>query len=228
LTPRYEDESHRKVTAGIDEAGKGPVLGPMCVAGILLDDKKIDKLSRIGVKDSKQLAPKKRETLSVDIKKLADRYYILEVSPNQIDELRKVMTMNEIMVNCYVKVLEELRPDHAFVDAADVKAERFGENIKKKYSGKIEITSEHNADEKYPIVSAASILAKVKRDALIKELEEMVGIEIGSGYPSDPKTTQFLEKWTREHGKLPEFARSSWETSKRLIKNLKKNSEKYL
>jgi ribonuclease HII len=212
--------------AGIDEAGKGPALGPMCVAGILLDEDKFDKLSRIGVKDSKQLKPKKREALSVDIKKLADRYYILEVTPNQIDELRKVMTMNEIMVNCYVKVLKELRPDHAFVDAADVKAERFGEKIKKKYSRKIEITSEHNADEKYPIVSAASILAKVQRDALIKKIEKMVGVEIGSGYPADTKTIQFLEKWTKEHRKLPEFARSSWETSKKMIENLKKTQKR--
>ncbi len=212
--------------AGIDEAGKGPVLGPMCVAGILLDEKKLGKLSRIGVKDSKQLTPKKREALSVDIKKLADKYYILEVTPNQIDELRKVMTMNEIMVNCYVKVLEELRPECAFVDAADVKAERFGKNIKKKYSGKIEIISEHNADEKYPIVSAASILAKVQRDALIKKIEKMLGVEIGSGYPADPKTIQFLEKWTKEHGKIPEFARSSWETSKKMIENLKKTQKR--
>src|SRR3990170_8806409 len=155
--------------AGIDEAGKGPVLGPMCVAGLLLDEKKLNKLSRIGVKDSKKLSSKKREALAAEIKKLADKFYILEVSPNQIDELRKVMTMNEIMVVCYVKVLNELKPEHAFVDAADVKAERFGENIKKKYSKNIEITSEHNADEKYPIVSAASILAKVHRDALIKK-----------------------------------------------------------
>jgi ribonuclease HII len=212
--------------AGIDEAGKGPALGPMCVAGILLDQEMLDKLSRIGVKDSKQLKPKKREALSIDIKKLADRYYILEVTPNQIDELRKVMTMNEIMVNCYVKVLEELKPDSAFVDAADVKAERFGKNIKKKYSGKIEITSEHNADEKYTIVSAASILAKVQRDALIKKIEKMVGVEIGSGYPADPKTIQFLENWTKEHGKLPEFARSSWETSKKMIENLKKTQKR--
>ena len=212
--------------AGIDEAGKGPVLGPMCVAGLLLDEKKLDKLSRIGVRDSKQLSPKRREALDFEIKNLADEYHILEVSPNQIDELRKVMTMNEIMVNCYVKVLEELKPQHAFVDAADVKAKRFGKNIKIKYSGKIDIISEHNADEKYPIVSAASILAKVQRDALIKKIEKMVGIEIGSGYPADPKTIQFLEKWTREHGKLPEFARSSWETSKKMIENLKKTQKR--
>lgn len=203
--------------AGIDEAGKGPVLGPMCVAGVLIDEKKLDTLAQMGVKDSKQLTAKRREVLAGEIKKLADKYFILEVSASQIDELRKVMTMNEIMVVCYVKVLEALKPDRAFVDAADVIAERFGENIKKKYSREIKLTSEHNADDKYPIVSAASILAKVHRDALIKMLEKNVGVEIGSGYPSDPKTIKFLEGWIQEHGKLPDFARSSWETSQRLL-----------
>jgi len=203
--------------SGIDEAGKGPVLGPMCVAGVLFDEKKLDALSQMRVKDSKQLTAKRREDLAVGIKKLADKYFILEVSPFQIDELRKIMTMNEIMVSCYVKVLEELKPDHAFVDAADVIAERFGENIRKKYARKLEITSEHDADEKYPIVSAASILAKVQRDALVKRLEKKVGVEIGSGYPADPKTISFLEGWIKEHGSLPDFARSSWETSKKLV-----------
>ncbi len=203
--------------AGIDEAGKGPVLGPMCVAEVLIDEKKLDTLAQMGVKDSKQLTAKRREVLEDKIKKLADKYFILEVSASQIDELRKVMTMNEIMVVCYAKVLEALKPDHAFVDAADVIAERFGENIKKKYSREIKLTSEHKADDKYPIVSAASILAKVHRDALIKILEKNVGVEIGSGYPSDPKTIKFLEGWIQEHGSLPDFARSSWETSQRLL-----------
>lgn len=207
--------------AGIDEAGKGPVLGPMCVAGVLVDENKLDSIFHLGVKDSKKLTPKKRETLSVDIKKLADRFFILEVSSGQIDELRKVMTMNEIMVVCYVRVLEELRPESAIVDAADVIAKRFGENIKKKYSGDLNITSEHNADEKYPIVSAASILAKVRRDELVRNIEKTAGTEIGSGYPSDRKTITFLENWVREHGSLPDFARSSWETSKNIIEKLR-------
>ncbi|MBU3966642.1 MAG: ribonuclease HII [Euryarchaeota archaeon] len=209
--------------AGIDEAGKGPVLGPMCVAGLLVDENKLDNITRIGVKDSKKLTPKKREALSVEINKLADKIFILEVSPGQIDELRKVITMNEIMVACYVKVLEELRPESAFVDAADVIAERFGENIKKKYSSDLNITSEHNADEKYPIVSAASILAKVRRDELVRNIEKKAGIEIGSGYPSDRKTITFLENWVREHGSLPDFARSSWETSKNIIERSRKS-----
>ncbi len=212
--------------AGIDEAGKGPVLGPMCVAGVMMDEKKLDALSKIGVKDSKQLTAKKREALAVEIKKLADKYFILEVSPTQIDELRKIMTMNEIMVVCYAKVLAELKPDRAFVDAADVIAARFGENIKKKYCHEIEIISEHEADEKYPIVSAASILAKVQRDALVKALEKNVGVEIGSGYPADPKTIKFLETWIREHGTLPDFARSSWKTSKKMVEKINISQKK--
>ncbi|MCZ7400706.1 MAG: ribonuclease HII [Candidatus Methanoperedens sp.] len=203
--------------SGIDEAGKGPVLGPMCVAGVLMDDAANGALLKLGVKDSKQLSPKKREVLAGDIKKLAAKYFVLEVSAFQIDELRKIMTMNEIMVVCFAKVLEELRPDHAFVDAADVIAQRFGENIKKKYTREITITSEHEADVKYPIVSAASILAKVRRDLLVKELGEKIGEDLGSGYPADPKTIYFLENWVKEHGSLPDFARKSWETSRRIL-----------
>jgi len=203
--------------SGIDEAGKGPVLGPMCVAGILMDEAANGALLKLGVKDSKQLSPKKREILDREIKQIATKYFVLEVSALQIDELRKIMTMNEIMVVCYAKVLEELRPDHAFVDAADVIAQRFGENIKKKYTQEITITSEHEADVRYPIVSAASILAKVQRDMLVKELGEKIGEDLGSGYPSDAKTILFLENWVQEYGSLPDFARSSWETSRRIL-----------
>jgi ribonuclease HII len=203
--------------SGIDEAGKGPVLGPMCVAGVMVEEKKLDELVDLGVKDSKKLSAKHREVLATDIKKLANKYFILEVSPNRIDDLRKVMTMNEIMVLCFSDVLEELRPRHAFLDAADVNATRFGDNVGKKYARVIDITSEHKADDKYPVVSAASILAKVERDALVKQLEENAGVEIGSGYPADPKTMQFLEKYVKEHGSLPDFARSSWETSRNLL-----------
>ncbi len=211
--------------SGVDEAGKGPVLGPMCVAGILLDGTKQDELLQIGVKDSKRLTPKKREALAREIIEIAEKYYILEVNPSQIDELRKIMTMNEIMVASFTKVLEELRPDHAFVDAADVIANRFGENIRKKYSREITITSEHKADVKYPVVSAASILAKVHRDMLIKQIETELGIEIGSGYPADQKTIRFLEQWVKDHNSLPSFARSSWETSKNILEKFDGNQK---
>jgi ribonuclease HII len=211
--------------SGIDEAGKGPVLGPMCVAGILLEETKINELVRIKVKDSKQLTAEKREVLEGEIKEIAEEYFILEVSASRIDELRKIMTMNEIMVISYTKVLEELRPDHVFVDAADVNEDRFGENIRKRYSRQIIITSKHKADIKYPIVSAASILAKVQRDLLVKQLGDELGMEIGSGYPADQTTIQFLENWVQENNSLPSFARSSWETSKRILEKFNKNQK---
>jgi ribonuclease HII len=182
-----------------------------------MDDAANGALLTLGVKDSKQLSPKKREVLAGEIKKIANKYFVLEVSALQIDELRKIMTMNEIMVVCFAKVLDELRPDHAYVDAADVIAQRFGDNIRKKYTREITITSEHEADVRYPIVSAASILAKVQRDMLVKELGEKIGADIGSGYPSDAKTIHFLENWVKEHGFLPDFTRSSWETSRRIL-----------
>jgi len=214
--------------AGIDEAGKGPVIGPMCIGGVLADKEKIDSLKNLGVADSKKLTPKKREHLAHQIGKYAQKVYIFEVSPSQIDELRKVMTMNEIMVLGFSSVLEELQPDMAYVDAADVNATRFGTNLKAQYAKKfpekakeLAVVSEHQADATYPIVSAASIVAKVKRDELIKELEKKIGIDFGSGYPSDPKTKQFLEDWSMEHDTLPEFVRHSWKTAENVLKKKK-------
>jgi ribonuclease HII len=211
--------------AGIDEAGKGPVIGPMCIGGVLADKDKIDSLKNLGVADSKKLTPKKREHLAHQIRKYAQKVYIFEVSPSQIDELRKVMSMNQIMVLGFSRVLEELQPDMAYVDAADVNATRFGTNLKAQYAQKfpekakeLSIVSEHQADATYPVVSAASIIAKVRRDELIKELEKRIGIDFGSGYPSDPKTKRFLEDWSREHDTLPEFVRHSWKTALNVLK----------
>jgi len=211
--------------AGIDEAGKGPVIGPMCIGGVLADKEKIDSLKNLGVADSKKLTPKKRELLAHQIKKYAQKVYIFEVSSSQIDELRKVMSMNQIMVLGFSRVLEELQPDMAYVDAADVNAARFGTNLKAHYAKKfpekskeLTVISEHQADATYPIVSAASIVAKVRRDELVKELEKRIGIDLGSGYPSDPKTKRFLEDWSREHDTLPEFVRHSWKTAMNVLK----------
>lgn len=219
------------IIAGIDEAGKGPVIGPMCIGGVKIDESKAHILKVLGVADSKKLTPKKREQLAAQIKKHADGFFVLEVSPTQIDELRKIMSMNEIMVVCFSKVLEKLKPDKVYADAADVKAERFSENLRSQYAKsspahakKIEIISMHQADAIYPVVSAASILAKVRRDELIEELKKEWKADFGSGYPSDPKTRAFLLEWAREHdGKFPDIVRQSWQTVENIKDELKKS-----
>lgn len=211
--------------AGIDEAGKGPVIGPMCVGGVLVEEERINTLRNLGVADSKKLTPKKREMLALQIEKYAHRVFVLEITPMQIDELRKVMSMNEIMVRAFSMVLEELQPDQAYVDAADVNADRFGKRLLIEYekkhpekAGLLSVISKHQADAIYPIVSAASIVAKVRRDSLIENLRKEIGIDFGSGYPSDPKTKQFLQEWFKEHGELPDIVRHSWKTAENVIK----------
>jgi ribonuclease HII len=210
--------------AGVDEAGKGPVIGPMCIGGVLAEKDKLHSIKNLGVVDSKKLSPSRRTDLSWQIEKYASDIFVLEISPFQIDELRKIMTMNEIMVVGFSKVLENLCPDTAYVDAADVNAGRFGRKLTQNYTRNtnkdITVISEHKADDTYPIVSAASIIAKVTRDRRIEELKEKIGRDFGSGYPSDKKTKTFLEEWVKENGSLPDFVRHSWKTAGQCLGNI--------
>lgn len=201
---------------GVDEAGKGPVIGSMFVAGVVIEEAKLFDLAAIGVRDSKQISPKKREIMAAKIERVADDFYVLEVKAEVIDELRKIITMNDIMVRCHSQVLTKLNADRAILDAADVKAERFATRVKDMSKTKMEVIAEHKADQNHPVVAAASIIAKVNRDRSVRELEKTVGKTIGSGYPSDPKTMAFLENWMKERGEFPPFVRQSWKTAERV------------
>ncbi len=198
---------------GIDEAGRGPVIGSMFVAGVL----NFDGLEALGVKDSKQLSPAKREYLAERIEE-ATEVCVMEMTAREIDEGRKRQTLNEISVDFFSEMIKHFKPDRAIVDAADVKPERFCTNLRLNYEGEedeeIEIISECKADENYPLVSAASIVAKVHRDRSIRALEEKIGAEIGSGYPSDPKTIRFLKELLKgkELDDIPFYVRKSWKT----------------
>ncbi|MCL2862910.1 MAG: ribonuclease HII [Methanimicrococcus sp.] len=219
------------IKLGIDEAGKGPVIGPMCIAGVCLDAEQEKKLKILGVNDSKKMAPKKRTFFDATIKKYATAWYVHEIDAKQIDDMRKIMTMNEIAVLCFSKVMEEmtaaidLKDDIemftiAYLDAADIFEDRFGRRVKTEYSKKyadkaaeIEFISKHKADVNNPIVSSASIIAKHRRDSLIEEIKKEEGVDFGSGYPSDPYTRRFLEKYAKEHGEFPDYVRKSWKTA---------------
>lgn len=205
---------------GIDEAGRGPVIGPLVIAAAVVDESRLQRLGELGVKDSKKLSPKRREELFNEIIDVLDDYVIIELWPEEIDG--REGTMNELEVENFIKALNSLKikPDVLYIDAADVKEERFGELIRKKLNFSPEIVAEHKADERYLPVSAASILAKVRRDRAIEGLRERYG-EIGSGYPSDPRTRAFLERYYREHGDFPPIVRRSWKTLKKIESRIK-------
>jgi ribonuclease HII len=204
--------------AGIDEAGRGPMIGPLVICGVLVEPHKLPELNKIGARDSKTLSPSRRQTLSQKIRGLAVKAEIRLVSAADIDRLRKRTTLNEIEVAEFVSVVKELLPQEVYVDAADVNAERFGNKIGDQSNiaamGAL-IISEHKADSKYPIVSAASIIAKVERDRIIKEMHQEYG-DFGSGYPSDPKTINFVRGLLEEGITLPPIIRKSWDSVRKI------------
>ena len=204
---------------GLDEAGRGPVIGPMVIAGVLVRRKNIVYLNSLGVRDSKLLSPNAREKLADSIRQIADKIMIIEISPEEIDQrfaLRK--TLNTLEAEYMAKLIAYLKPDRVYVDAADVKAERFTKTIKSflpDLMKKIRITSEHKADKTYPIVSAASIIAKVRRDKIVAELKKIYG-DFGTGYPSDKRTIRFLENYVKKYRKLPGCVRKTWLTARKI------------
>jgi len=208
---------------GVDEAGRGPVFGPLVIAGVTIQDD--SELKEIGVRDSKKLTPNRREILAKKIREIAEKYEIIIISASDIDDMRKVMTLNELEVSAFSKIIEKLRPDVCYVDSADVNQERFGMDILSKLSFKPKIISKHKADDIYPVVGAASIIAKTTRDENVRkiaqELEKKLNLPLGSGYPADPVTKKFLKTWIRAYGELPPHTRRSWETAQRLMKENK-------
>jgi len=208
-----------KRIAGIDEAGRGCVIGPMAVAGVLVDEEGLAKLIEIGVRDSKTLSPQARERLASHIRSAALAYRVVLVQPDEIDRAVVRGALNRLEASIMAKIICELCPDVVYVDASDVVESRFAYMICARLPGDldIQVIAEHEADARYPIVSAASILAKVERDRAISELKQEIGIDFGSGYPTDPKTIAFLRKWCEEHKCLPDFVRKSWRTARRAI-----------
>ena len=208
---------------GIDEAGRGPIIGPLVVAGIWITEELEEQLTMWGVKDSKKHSPRTRQTLAQKILEIAIHYEII-VPACDIDSLRQEMTLNELELHIFAQVAGYKKADTYFLDAVDVDSQRFKINFQQALKCDVHVIAEHKADDLYPVVSAASIVAKTVRDKevvkIAQSLEPQLGIPLGSGYPSDPLTQKFLEHWGKKFGVLPPHTRHSWKTANRLKKNL--------
>ncbi|MCR5026174.1 MAG: ribonuclease HII [Methanobrevibacter sp.] len=199
---------------GIDEAGRGSVLGPLVIAGVVIPQKMENVIDNMGVKDSKRLTPKRREVLSRKLKKMFE-WDVVIYSAKDIDDMRaQGINLNEIERRGMQELILKLDCDKAIVDAVDVKPKRFQDKLQRATSK--DVKAEHKADDKYLEVGAASIIAKQTRDDAIakinKEYEDIGGI--GSGYPSDPITKEFLSNYT--YSQMPDFVRKSWSTVAKL------------
>ena len=204
------------LVVGIDEAGAGPVLGPMVFCAVVLSRGVEAILKAEGVRDSKDVPASKRELLRNRVVEEATEYDLIVVDAADIDRRRsKGESMNKIKVQAVSDLLHGLQsnPDTAYIDAFDGIATKHDDEFRKQLIGKgpknTIVVSEHRADSRYTVVGAASLIAKTKRDSMMRQLEKGEGVTLGSGYPSDPKTLNYLAQC---NGIFPSFVRQSWKT----------------
>ncbi|MDG6923280.1 MAG: ribonuclease HII [Nitrososphaerota archaeon] len=221
------------IVAGVDEAGRGSVLGPLVVAAVSLREESLSRLRKIGVKDSKLLSPARRNKLFREIKNISNSVSYEKIYPSSIDRVvlsgEKLHRLNYLEAQAMAKLLSKISFDRAFVDCCDTNQQRFGFEISHSVALRLgnsftlgernpffdKITSEHHADRNYVVVSAASIVAKVTRDATIARLSKVHG-NIGSGYPSDSDTMSYLKACFERSRTFPDFVRHSWLTIRRM------------
>ena len=206
---------------------RGPVIGPLVMCGVLIKEEDEAKLKSIGAKDSKLLTPRTREILFDQIKGMVKDYKIIIIPPADIDKvlLSKDSNLNWLEADISAKIINVLKPDKVVLDCPSPNIKAYKAYVKKKIDNKkVVIVAEHKADVNFPVVSAASILAKVTRDREIEKLKKKIGIDFGSGYPSDERTKEFLKKYYKD---FPDIFRKTWSSYKRVagVKNQKKLGE---
>lgn len=212
---------------GIDDAGRGPVIGPMILAGCLIDEKKEKELKLLGVKDSKQITQKRREYLYEKIKENSETFEIVLAYPEEIDNLEKNnMNLNDLEAIKMAEIINKINKGYGkikvIIDCPSVGIEKWKDFLKTKVDNlsNLEIVCEHKADVNHIVVSAASILAKCTRENEMTKLKEKYGKEMGSGYTSDLKTCNFLNKNVKTLKNKGIF-RKSWSTWKKASDNTK-------
>ena len=200
---------------GIDEAGRGSVLGPLVVGGFLAERSRLGELSDLGVRDSKLLTPARREALFDGLGSLGERLAI-EIPPVQIDEAVHRHQLNVLEARSFARLLGMTDAREVFVDACDPRADRFGRRVRAMAHTSARIVSRHHADRDLPVVSAASIVAKVCRDRALGRLRRRLDLDCGSGYPSDETTRRFVMTHLATGSGRVEWLRYSWTTVERL------------
>lgn len=207
---------------GIDDAGRGPVIGPMVFAGILCDEEQKAKLKLLKVRDSKLLSPKRREFLAREIKKIVTASIVLKIQASEIDSLLlQRINLNKIEAMKIAEIINILSKNITF---AEIIIDCPSNNIKSwqtilekyiKNKEKLKLRCEHKADAHHLIVSAASILAKVTRDSEVEKIKTKLKVDFGSGYPSDPICIKFLKTPQAKELAKQGLVRKSWQTWKR-------------
>jgi ribonuclease HII len=211
-----------KIIVGVDEAGRGPVLGPLVMVALAVREENLKKLEWMGVKDSKLLSSSVREELFDQIREVIEDFRIEMIEPDAIDLGMKESNLNWIEADSSARMVSELNPDKIIIDCPSVNIQAYKNYFASKLSEGVknhaELIVEHKADFNYIVVAAASVIAKVIRDRQVDKIKNEIGKDCGSGYMSDPKTQEFLKKY---HDEYPHLFRKRWKSYQNIIE--KKN-----
>ena len=210
---------------GIDENGRGSLLGPLVITAAVFESEKEELLKEIGVKDSKKISKEKREELYEILKKEAKEIKIIKIFPPEIDYFLKFTNLNSLEAKKISDLIEMTNADIYFIDSV-TKSKKFKNEILKYVNKKVEIHVENYLDENNVFVAAASIIGKVERDREIEKLKEEMKIDFGSGYPSDQKTINFIKEFYFKYKDFPSFVRKSWITIDKIKNEIKIKSLK--
>ena len=200
---------------GIDEAGRGSLVGPLVVGGFCVSADRLDDLVALGAKDSKLLTPRARERVFAGLDSLGTRAEVV-LSPRTVDRAVSRGGLNDLEAEAFGRLIRELAPDVAYVDACDPNERRFGLRVARLAGGTARVIARHHADRDFPVVGAASIVAKVQRDRALARLRAKLGEELGSGYPSDSRTIRFARAVLADGSAVPSWMRGSWATMQRV------------
>jgi ribonuclease HII len=199
---------------GLDEAGRGSVLGPLVVGGFLMDESRLPALAALGVKDSKLLTPQGRNEVFSGLAAIGERVHV-KIPPRTVDRWVARNGLNELEAQAFGRLVRTTQPDVTYVDACDPVAWRFGGRVRRWARTDRPIVAQHHADRDLLVVGAASVVAKVHRDRAIASLARRLGQEIGTGYPCDARTIAHVRSVLAD-GAAPEWVRHSWATTERL------------
>ena len=210
---------------GIDEAGRGAVIGPLVVAGVTVRKQDERKLKEMGCKDSKVLSPKRREELARKIEKVATKIIVMRIQPCTIDDYRAGginLDKIEAMKMAQIIGMNMDGPKNVtYVDALTQNPKRFEQTILMYLKrDDAEMVVRNYMDESVVVVSAASIIAKTERDSAIEDIKRKVGVDFGVGYPHDARTIEFIDSLVKQRKELPAFVRKSWVTTQNIIESI--------
>mgnify|MGYP000145908897 CR=1 FL=1 len=218
------------IVAGIDEAGRGAVIGPMVLAGVSIDSKNIKKLKAIGVKDSKELSPKRREEIFKEIEGFAKDIIVVKVSACKVSSFKsKGINLDKLESMKIAEIISVLNADKIYVDSIEQNSGKFERMIREflpEDRKDVELVVKNYLDESNPVVSAASIIAKVERDREIEQIKRRVNFDFGVGYSHDERTRVFIERILQTEEEPPNYLRVHWETVGDIARKLLEENKK--